>query len=529
MACNIEGLPAEISLLILENHVANLNDLSALIHASPVQYNVFRQHSIDVLAAVLKRAFHPSLMKLAIRTVLAQAVSRQALITEIEELLQWYRDRGHKFRFEDIEVESENNPDNGEDMKKIKVLTRLMKRSNLPFDQLECSRIAVEDRKIGEANSARQTPEIEKRLLQAFRSERCRDLIHNPAGGCTESGYLQDYTVLKKLCQLWRIVDYFVLNYVQAARMQQKLIHATNPWAYSDTDWECIMIPRKPSEVEYGRIQRAFLNFEMYRRMHGLVEPDSASFNKFMGSRYHWRLACRRLAAFEFFEFCTVYHHLLSYVADFFERAELHAEEQIKSAASKDCDSAQHDYISPSSDHFSSLPVFRQRGDLDIILSFTVKLGLPFLKKFSGLDTMQKMTILNRINNIMDGRRHREILFERNRFSNPWTEVRGDPLDNRSHGFALLGDGANVMFRNAKYLPIVEQGYIFWDDVKEVQNLEKIKYPFSTRRRHRDRDWSLEKQLYLHGWAISREALEASLPLVMTESEITSFVHNCDY
>ena len=531
MASNIESLPAEISLLILENHIANPNDLSALIHASPVQYNVYRQHETAILAAVLRRAIHPSLMNLAIRAVLAKSASSRVIVTEIEELLQWYRDRGHKFCFEDDEIARGEDPNDGEDIRKAKILARIMDRCDMNYDQLVPTNIATESLKKGKARSGTENMGIKEKFARALHSWRSEKFLRPYPDTFRELEILQDSMVLKQLCQLWRIVDFFVLKYVQAARIQQKLIQATNPWSYSGTDWECIKIPRKLSEVEYSRIQRALIYFEMHRRFFDSLELETAFSYTFDQSRFYWRRAIIRMADFETVEFYTVYQYILSYAADILERVELHAEEQIKLAASMGCNYAEHDYIGPSSGHFSSLPLFEFKGDPDIILSSVAKLGLPFLKKLSETGIMQKMTILNTLTTVRGGKRHVEPYWYYNRrlgncrFYGPREEY---SINSPSQGFVLQGR-CSLNSNNVDYLPVREQGYIFWDDVKKVRNMKEIKYPLSTARRYRSQDMSLEKQLHLHGWAITREALEASLPLAMTESEIITLVDSCDY
>ena len=395
---------------------------------------------------------------------------------------------------------------------------------NINYDQLEPSNIAKESRKLGKAQCEESVWSVKERLLRALQRERSTKSLHGRH--IRKLKCLQDCLVLKQLCQLWRIVDYFVLNYVQTARLQQKLIQATNPWAYSGTDWKSIIIPKKPSEIEYGRLQRAFINIERYRHIRDCPELDSAA--PYTSIRSHYRSNCVPPTGFEFLEFFTVYKYLLTYTINILERVEIHAEEQIKVAASKCYNHARCDYISPSSDHFSGLPLFKFKNELDIFLCSAVKLGLPFLKKLGEIGIMQKLTVLNKISQLMDERHYQEV-WEASISTYSRSNLHKNSLKIPSHGIVLLGGKVSATFNDAKYLPLREQGYIFWDDIDEVCNLKEIKYPLSSGRFHRSRDWSLETQLYLDGWAIARETLEATLPLVMTESEIITLVDSCDY
>ena len=90
-----------------------------------------------------------------------------------------------------------------------------------------------------------------------------------------EKGPSVYWTRLCKLCKLWNIVDYFIKDYSQQILRQTKRIHLplVNGTGRIGVLDDKAIYKYGLSRVEYDRMQRAFLYFELYRRLYGGQEP----------------------------------------------------------------------------------------------------------------------------------------------------------------------------------------------------------------------------------------------------------------
>ena len=522
MVSNIECLPAEISLIVLQ-HVADPNELWALICASPILFNVYRQYHTAILAAVLRRAIHPGLVKLAIRTVLAGLNSSRALLTEVRELLRWYRDIGQNPRYQYADFDNEEIPDEEDNRKKGKALARLMKDFNLQYDQLESNQpSAKKSYKYGKANFDRQRLRIEAKLFRALKKMRLDEFSRQSINDDTEMAYFQDYGMLRQLCHLWRVVEFFVVDYVQTARLQQKLIQSSKHQILTDAGTDFVTIPERLSECEYGRIQRAFFHFEMFRRIHcGLELDDSIPLGKMVYSNTYWHRFHRQMTFFESAELFTVYEYLNVRVGNILNNLKDYAEGLIGFAAGNDHSDTQYTYVLPCSGRFSNLPIFERSHGIYTKIRFFVELGLPFLKTITQTDFIQQMTILNGISQLCV----RERFIPRSRSSRqpqPQRQPDKNLLNRPSPGYCYSGRHFDAKY----YALVIGQGYIFWDDVKDYKSVKYEKYG-SFLNRVNDQEWCLEEQFQT--LATRRETIEASLPSVLTESEAKKFIYSRDY
>ena len=524
----------------------------------------------------------PALLRLAVKTVFASSVSDRALVAEIADLIEWYRGRvgGGSEEGDEVaedwgdgelnvdedggrggregeaveeaeergEVEKDEikkwkrKGDTEQDRAKSELLQQLMNMANIAAGQLLPRRGKMRAKNNPNASrpaqSRCQRPHLmlEVRMLPSLRTIRHNLLeqlcnSNNSAEGGIET-HLNDCTTLKRICHLWRVVDYFIKEYVAKVRADQKLLQTEYSSVLTGTGLEHINVPSQLSPVEYGRLQRAFFNFEFYRRLHGGLNLFE-NLPKISADRLGCWKFMMQLSFFEKAEFYCIYLHLLDHAEDMLDKIEEHAEEALRAASSNGSGVAtrQGSTLRASSRHLANLPLFQRSIEQKTTIIFLIELGLPLLQKLSQIDIMQQMTIFNRMSWLPSD--WREILFWRCSPSTPHNSMsyfyNSNDLSSPSPAFKLLGSRADVEFSSGGNAATLDQGFFFWEDIKRPTKNVFIQRPFSPSPRKQQRAWKRSFEKQLHGLAISRSTVEASLPLVLTNAEIESIVSNNDY
>ena len=230
---------------------------------------------------------------------------------------------------------------------------------------------------------------------------------------------LTDYcTRLGQLCRLWGIIDYFIRDYSQqvlgqANRIRLPLVNETSRRsALSDE----AIYKYGLSRVEYDRMQRAFLYFELYRRLFGgqepYISPEESEDDIGDVNTEQSNFSMILLFSHEITELASVYEYLARRMAQVFVHVEAYTngrmdiveEESLRcngggSAARPD--DVDGDVIEKSMKEGRLIRRLRsllEDGDLrrPETLAFLVEFGLPFCKRFFFMPVARQASIIYR-------------------------------------------------------------------------------------------------------------------------------------
>ena len=217
------------------------------------------------------------------------------------------------------------------------------------------------------------------------------DVPENPlSGGVVEEEQSKNITRLYQLCRLWRIVDYFIEDYSRQIlrhmkRIRLYLINGTNQIALMHKE----AIHRYSlSRVEYDRIQRAFLYFELHRRLFGGQKPYIYRMRSVNIARA--ALDCM-LLSHERAQLVSIYEYLTRRMAQIFKNIKVYILRRKEIMGENGMCRQEYFVFYLLQKHLERVNI--QRSDT---LAFLTELGLPFCRRFFSMPVSQQTLIVFR-------------------------------------------------------------------------------------------------------------------------------------
>ena len=233
-----ERLPLEISRFVL-SHVDSPQDFYSLICASPICFRIFCCDKEYYLSTVLHQCYGRANLILGLRILKAGKI----LVNPPTQQKPY------------LQFETPDGTDRPEWI--AKHVGRHIKETRLNLHEDPLSEPCI-------AEAGERTKEEEQQERQSARKS--AEPQEKP---------VEKSTRLRQLCRLWRLVDYFIEDYSRQATKHVKRIRlnsASEKVQISPLDSWAIF-RHGLSRQEYNRIQRAFLYFELYRRLYSGLEP----------------------------------------------------------------------------------------------------------------------------------------------------------------------------------------------------------------------------------------------------------------
>ena len=331
---SFESLPLELNLIILQN-IADPATLFALFRASPVHYEIFqssqqqqRQHeqkTPGILARIVLNVITPELLQLAIDVCEATSI------------------KSERTRMQLCAIASKRNSNS--------------------------SSSSYQDAYSGALRSMKKTFErkIRKRIFAERReTTTIWDTSRNKAR--IESSYiekLRDLDLLKCLCRLLTVVDWFIADFTRGARALLEVDEREREYlgtvGLKDTDkgeeeasrsglGVCIIAPAVLSQFEYLRLQRAFLHFELYRHILGGLER----YGRYPGLIFSY------LRYDEPDGLLSVYDYLMARMEKAYDDLEMYFDLRLASAMATEVNDTTHSNVDWEPDPNSPWPKFHK-------------------------------------------------------------------------------------------------------------------------------------------------------------------------
>ena len=303
---------------------------------------------------------------------------------------------------------------------------------------------------------------------------------------------LHDLAMSARLCRVGTLIDFFIHDY--ASQALAYLYRQRDDQASASASASAQHVSKRPdlSENEYGRLQRAFLTFELYRRCfdsfdeYGWRQDSSEFYSSYVYvTHIHefgelWSvseyLAVRMHRASEKMKEAAIcrLHKTKAAAAE----AETNVQEKIekteKEKAKKNDKAESNHYPSSNSGYnIDDLPDMKQSIELDLRgkLTFLVELGLPFCKRFLFHMDIKKQAAATLLLSGRPPMPYRPIIcrlshLARNdvREYNPTGVLRPDPLNKGRPSDASVNFPRSChQFRLHSY-GCRQIGFWFWDD-----------------------------------------------------------------
>ena len=263
---------------------------------------------------------------------------------------------------------------------------------------------------------------------------------------------LDDEVLVKKLLKLWRIVDFFVNDFVRHARTQQTRLIRLAELGENTSEACCFRVPQVLSKTEYSRIQRAFLHYELFRQIYGGPSGVELARHDIVTSVQHEHT--KILSKYEYFELLSVREHFNSHVRRILKEVRAYAEKQAEVASSQNIECISGKLI--DQEYSPRNPRFRW---------YHADMGLPFLFCFMHKDIVSQTVIVSEYSithfpmPFREGERISNLQFP------PKTRVKEQNILSPSQGFLeLYRRGRRRLFLYVGY-DLRQCGYLFWDKV----------------------------------------------------------------
>ena len=320
----LHELPPEILLLILEKYTTP-RDLYSLLRSSSKISALFAQKKWKVLREVLKNAFHPAILPLAIAVCDAARVCCESQAI-------------NQIRSSEVIYSPENPFFDSHTQYRFDLVREIIESANLD------------------------------------RRSRTMNLIND-----YDSHKLRMSTVLISLSKVWFLVDHFI----QCFTVQFELSKNQKSWQKRKRNVQ------KVSRFEYDRLQRAFLHFELYRRLFGGISQDN--WERFMRNENDFIL---NLHCFELVDLWSVHHYLVDRIDRVFDGVDDYIANQILKIKQRKYEKRKdQDYWTHCSLR-TELPRNWSRGRNNRA-DFLAVLGLPLCYRFFNMQIPEQASVVH--------------------------------------------------------------------------------------------------------------------------------------
>ena len=317
--------------------------------------------------------------------------------------------------------------------------------------------------------------ENDENNLADFKRNRVRLFLEFGDGQANEAS-LRDPSVFIPLSRLWNVIDYFVTEYSS---------QALSKWQHF-VDVQKIKKPvgnerisghgQNLSKIEYGRLQRAFCYFELYRRLFGGENYLLWRSGDWGGVHKQQRSFVSRLTRSEICELQSVYEYLVARLENIFDNMENFMISRFEVAAKQD-DESLGSYIPVNLMDLYGLNLFHSmhKSDQKAVIAFMVELGLPFLRQFFQKSIEKQTAIAVEYTVKQHDNSLGVVLEEARRFSRGLDEkqsANNDSLMSASVGYVhrgklprrLLIDTSNE--EELEDYGLRQTNYFFWDKAR---------------------------------------------------------------
>ncbi|MCJ1371437.1 hypothetical protein MMC20_002653 [Loxospora ochrophaea] len=408
----------------------------------------------------------------------------------------------------------------------------------------DASKIAAEISRVAELEEASRLP---KRHIASL-NRSIRQCIIKFLAGCGSQQHnpqrrIRDFSTLARLGRLWRIVDFFVLDYAEKAlknmnsHLKKQGMLNSQYAVENHAAYQPLL-----STTERGRLQRAFFRFEIYRKLFA-HKRNTQTRKAIMDTADQARLFLGLFQAWEREELSSINEYLEAKMEDCFHELEECFVESVQKAARDDHSGSdtrdktsegggeQYSTLADMSVygvHFSTQQGKAARRTDHI--QFLVALELPFLRHMFELDTKDRMAMISPYISCS----YRPTLESMLRYGGSTDK---DPdsahlLSKKNMGWVWAKSGLSHRAQSRHSQPedigLRSLGYVFWDGEHLAQMLDFTKAqlePFPERR-VRDRMLSVEKRL--SGVKI-RVSTKEALDLTMDDEEISELLDDLEY
>ena len=315
-------LSPEIGLLILLQ-ISSIKDLHSFIQASSRHYNIFRLNKLRILTSVVRHAFHPELLPLALSICDAACTSR--LSEKVNSRCSLYH--------------------------------ALINRNPKDADILERRASSM------------------KLLMDFQKPNQAKDIP-------------KDKLTIYSLCRLQRLLDCFIGDFASdtlTILQETKSNNSTQP-----------SLQPRLSSSEYSRLQRAFLHFELYRRIFGGLENVAYRVTGLAEVRAEHLFFLTVLKMYELGELLTVNEYLIRRMEIVFDNTESLVISLLRKAALRDGEEILGSRMTVEDLEWFGLGIYDQNNKhtQQEVIAYFVELGLPFCRRFFSMDVESQMNMV---------------------------------------------------------------------------------------------------------------------------------------
>ena len=338
---SIEDLPNETILLILEN-ISLLPNVYSIIRSSPVIYRVFQANKRAILANVIRRCIHPLVLPLAI------------------------------------------------------TVCNISQGSSLSTRSLYWA-IAQRDKKdTVEADFDLWRSSIRDLILRKRQSEIFWDsyIYQTTKGGSSLSSRLQDLSLVLSLCRLLNVTEFFIRDYLTE-------VFRSGLWNNSVEKSQCPQpFPSncagiKLSDSEYGRLQRGFFHYEIYRQLiRGILDMNILrERNNYLRAPQLYYEFISDLTSPEQGELWSVEDYLQRYMHNLTDQICDFLIPFVQITTRKEFLKGRYCSLDKSKLPFAYLLSRGSSGQRHVVNVFLTGLGLPFIKSFTQMKVEDRLAI----------------------------------------------------------------------------------------------------------------------------------------
>ena len=208
---------------------------------------------------------------------------------------------------------------------------------------------------------------------------------------------------LRQLCRLWRLIDYFIHDYSRQALKQLKRIclRTTNKSSFAPSVICQYGVSKEYRHCltrhEYDRMQRAFLYFELYRRLFGGSQPHASpevdrEDNNVMAFNIDQFRFSIELTSYENAELASIYDYVAIRMTEVFDRVKSYVASRLSIGYGHgDAPVAEYRLYKQLSQLLENTNTSRPET-----VAFLVELGLPFCRRFFFMPAPRQAAVIHR-------------------------------------------------------------------------------------------------------------------------------------